>query len=75
MPIHAERAKHNDGGGCENSLDKAAGEDSCVPSARRPIHYRRIDRLYTQRLGRWTVHENILTVTLAQALSCSPRST
>lgn len=59
MPIDAEGAQHDDGGGCEDSLDEAAGEDSCVPSAWRPIHDCRIDWLYTQRLGRWTVHENI----------------
>ena len=65
MPVDAKSAQHNDGSRRKNSLDKAAGENSGVPSAWWPVHDCRINRLYPQRLSWRAVHKYVLKVTLA----------
>ena len=42
--VDHEGAEHNDGGGCEDTLDKGAGEDASGLGARRAGHDGGIDR-------------------------------
>ena len=45
VPVDAQRAEHDYGGGCEDSLDETTGKDACGSGAGRSIHYCGIDGL------------------------------
>lgn len=59
VDVDGECANHDDHGRGEHSLDEGFREHSRRLGTRRPVHYRGVYRLDSQRLGRGAIHEDV----------------